>query len=675
MPFSLTPDPAFLYYSSVHRRAIAFLKYGLQESKGFLQLTGPIGSGKTTLLRAVLSHLDEKTKTAYIINPCAPFPDLLRSIMKDLEIPNIPQTRLKIELLDFFHDYLLVQTRRSQRVVVIFDEAQNLSIKNLEEIRMLSNFETTKEKLLQIVFVGQPELKKTLDAPELRQLKQRIQVRYHLAPLNQGEVKEYIDHRLRVAGSDGSVVFSDEACREIHEFSGGIPRLINSVCDVMLLIGYVNERKTFDGSQVTEAIDEMNGSPREDSLTEEANEKIVGNRGVECEPEDRAWQRIQEEAGPADDPVTRDICGKSEDKFLQYPEQVTEETEEVPESDNTDSAQAAVTVSEPDSGFSDPAMESRLPHIVVDEMPQPTEGGEASPAVESVSGERTSRRLELLQRTSSRIRSLLQRRFFASVRRIDLSQTLADKRKIAVLLDNGRIVNGYTRELLDVNKRGFDFIPCERTNGHVEGFVPFDRIIAARFLESFDGVWEEKRHTKHNSPKGREIIVTLKNGMVVEGITLGRFNARCDRFFVISTNGDEKASWLLIERTGTLGILAETFKDGIYAEEFENLPPLPDDEERRPEPVSDYETAGDRFFAVQNYDSALLQYQEALETADGRKRLNLKLSLCYYNRGLAHIRAHRFLEAKMDFEKVAGSPYLRGKARARMREIGKLTKT
>ena len=259
-PFSLTPDPTFLYYSEAHKRAVAFLKYGLQESKGFLQLTGPVGSGKTTLLRAILGELDESTRTAYIINPSAPFPDLLRSIMKDLEIPNIPQTRIKIELLDFFHNYLLLQMRRHNSVIVIFDEAQNISLKNLEEIRMLSNFETTKGKLIQIVFVGQPELIQTLDRPDLRQLKQRIQVRYNLSPLNPLEVKEYIDHRLKIAGSDGSIQFRDDACRAIYDFSGGIPRLINSVCDVALLIGYVGERKSFGADVIEEATGELNGT-------------------------------------------------------------------------------------------------------------------------------------------------------------------------------------------------------------------------------------------------------------------------------------------------------------------------------------------------------------------------------------------------------------------------------
>lgn len=281
-PFSLTPDPAFLYYSEAHRRAVAFLKYGLQESKGFLQLTGPVGSGKTTLLRAILADFDEKTRTAYIINPCAPFPDLLRSIMKDLEIPNIPQTRVKIELLDFFHDYLLLQMRRKNSVIVIFDEAQNLSVKNLEEIRMLSNFETTKGKLLQIVFVGQPELIGTLDRPDLRQLKQRIQVRYHLVPLKPDDVKAYIDHRLGVAGSDGRITFGADACDAIYDFSGGIPRLINSVCDVALLIGYVGERKSFDAGIVKEAIAELGGSfAAEPAAAGDAGEPMLSEDEIE----------------------------------------------------------------------------------------------------------------------------------------------------------------------------------------------------------------------------------------------------------------------------------------------------------------------------------------------------------------------------------------------------------
>ena len=273
-PFSLTPDPAFLFRSNAHRKAIAFLKYGLEESKGFLQLTGPVGSGKTTLLRTILAQLDEGTKTAYIINPRASFSDLLRSIMKDLEIPNIPETTSKIKLLDFFHDYLLAQMKKSQAVIVIIDEAQNLSLQNLEEIRMLSNFETTKQKLIQIVFVGQPELLKTLDSPQLRQLKQRIQVRYHLAPLKPSEIKGYIKHRLHVAGADNSIVFSDDACASIYEYSKGIPRLINSVCDVMLLVGFVNNQKKFTAETVKEALREMSGSFDDETSENEEEQEV-----------------------------------------------------------------------------------------------------------------------------------------------------------------------------------------------------------------------------------------------------------------------------------------------------------------------------------------------------------------------------------------------------------------
>jgi general secretion pathway protein A len=299
-PFSLTPDPAFLYYSYAHKRAIAFLRYGLQESKGFLQLTGPVGSGKTTLLRAVLAQLDERTKTAYIINPCASFPELLRAVMKDLEIPNIPPDTSKMELLDFFHDYLLIQVRRNSPVIIIFDESQNLSLKNLEEIRMLSNFETSKEKLLQIVFVGQSEFNKTVDLPELLQLRQRIQVRYHLSPLRQNEIRGYINHRLQVAGSDGTVKFTEDACAKIFEFSGGIPRLINAVCDVVLLIGYVNENRTFRLCDVQEAINELEGK------FDEASPSGVDDTGETSEmPEEDQLYPDTSPSGPISEQIAK----------------------------------------------------------------------------------------------------------------------------------------------------------------------------------------------------------------------------------------------------------------------------------------------------------------------------------------------------------------------------------
>lgn len=266
-PFSHTPDPAFFYRSKTHREAVAFLKHGIGERKGFLQFTGPVGSGKTTVMQTVLSQLDERVEVAYIVNPRAPFPELLRSIMKALDIPNIPQTRLKMDLLVFLHEYLLLQNRKSNLVVVMFDEAQSLSIKNLEEIRLLSNFETGKEKLVQIVFAGQPELIETLDHPDLIQLNQKIQLRYHLSPLSLSEVKEYIDHRLAVAGFEGTSLFTDDACAEIFDFSEGIPRLINSLCDIVLLNGYANERKLFDSAALKEALHVVAGYSDDESAS------------------------------------------------------------------------------------------------------------------------------------------------------------------------------------------------------------------------------------------------------------------------------------------------------------------------------------------------------------------------------------------------------------------------
>ena len=273
-PFSHTPDPIFFYQSKAHGEAVAFLKHGLGERKGFLQFTGPVGSGKTTVMRTVLSQINRKAEVAYIFNPRAPFPELLRSIMKSLNIPNIPQTRLKMDLLVFLHDYLILQHRKSNMVIVIFDEAQSLSIKNLEEIRMLSNFETTKEKLIQIVFTGQPEFVKTLDHPELIQLKQRIQLRYHLSPLSLSEVKEYINHRLIIAGFEGTSLFTDDAFSEIFNFSEGIPRLINSLCDMVLLNGYADGRKLFDSAAVKVALQAVAGYSDDESAARPEGESL-----------------------------------------------------------------------------------------------------------------------------------------------------------------------------------------------------------------------------------------------------------------------------------------------------------------------------------------------------------------------------------------------------------------
>ncbi len=278
-PFNLTPDPEFFYASSVHRQALAYLTYGLKERKGFIQITGEIGAGKTTLLRNLLRQMDRSVKTAYVINPAESFPQVLFTILKDLEIPNVSPDRSKVEYLEVLHQYLLDQLDRGAHVVLIFDEAQNLTQPVLEEIRMLSNFETTKEKLLQIVLVGQPELRDLLKAPELRQLRQRISVRHHLNALSASEVRKYILYRLRKAGDRKGEIFSEEACDLIAEYSGGIPRLINILCDACLVMGYVEETRQLDPEKVTEVLEEYRNEglfeDEESALEEQAGSGIA----------------------------------------------------------------------------------------------------------------------------------------------------------------------------------------------------------------------------------------------------------------------------------------------------------------------------------------------------------------------------------------------------------------
>ena len=202
-PFNLTPDPDYFFLSSVHKRALDYLVYGLESGMGFIQISGEIGSGKTTLIKCLLRNLSRSVRVGYILHTTGSFLQLLRLILEDLEVASAEQSLSKEALLSRFRDYLVEQARRGNNVVVIVDEAQNLEPGVLEELRMVSNFETEKAKLLQIVLVGQPELRGLLRRPELEQLRQRITVRFHLQPLNEQETRGYIQHRLRVAGSNG----------------------------------------------------------------------------------------------------------------------------------------------------------------------------------------------------------------------------------------------------------------------------------------------------------------------------------------------------------------------------------------------------------------------------------------------------------------------------------------
>lgn len=251
-PFSPTPDPKFLFQSARHREALAQLIYGVRERKGFIVLTGEIGTGKTTLLRTLLERLDGSTPVAYVHNSALNIEGLLEYVLHDWGVKSTATSHAQrlVEL----NEFLIGQHRQGLSPVLVIDEAQNLSIETLEAVRMLSNFETSGQKLMQILLVGQLELRDKLNTPELRQLKQRIGLRCHIAPLSPEETRLYIRHRLRIAGTADAGIFTDSAVQRIAEYSGGTPRVINIVCDHCLLSGYADSKRRVDAGIVEEAI-------------------------------------------------------------------------------------------------------------------------------------------------------------------------------------------------------------------------------------------------------------------------------------------------------------------------------------------------------------------------------------------------------------------------------------
>jgi len=254
-PFNVTSDPAFFFSSSRHSEAFSHLIYGIQQRKGILVITGEIGTGKTTLCRTLLNSLDNKTKTAFILHPNFSELQLLQLIIKDLGVT--PKAKNKAAFIDALNDFLLAEAGQGHNVVLIIDESQNLKPNQLEQIRLLSNLETEKEKLLQIVLVGQPELMEKLKLTSLRQLNQRVTVRYHILPLDKAEVDDYIRHRLKVAGATEKLVFANEAIEEIYLYSGGTPRLINIICDRALLAGFVSGTYSIDYGVIKKCIEEV----------------------------------------------------------------------------------------------------------------------------------------------------------------------------------------------------------------------------------------------------------------------------------------------------------------------------------------------------------------------------------------------------------------------------------
>jgi general secretion pathway protein A len=256
-PFNITPDPRFLFFSDKHREAFNHVLFGIRERKGFIQITGEVGAGKTTVCRAILSELGPSCKTALILNPMLTATQMIRTILVELGLE--PRKLDRTAYLDILNRFLLEQAGAGNDVVLLIDEAQDLEPDLLEQVRLLSNLETDQRKLLQIVLIGQPELREKLDQRGLRQLRQRITVRYHLRSLNRFETERYIHHRLRVAGAEGRPSFSPWAIRRVHRYSQGVPRLINAVCDKALLYGYVNGTYELKARAVGQAIRELEG--------------------------------------------------------------------------------------------------------------------------------------------------------------------------------------------------------------------------------------------------------------------------------------------------------------------------------------------------------------------------------------------------------------------------------
>ncbi|CAH1079372.1 XrtA/PEP-CTERM system-associated ATPase [Candidatus Nitrotoga sp. 1052] len=255
-PFQLKPDPQFFFGSRGHKRAMAYLEYGLSQGEGFIVITGDVGAGKTTLVRSLFCKLEsEKIQAAQIVNTNLDADDTLKMVVAAFGIPN--ENDSKASLLTRLEQFLRQCDQKGKRALLIVDEAQNLSPHAVEELRMLSNFQTAEKSLLQIFLLGQPEFRRTLLSRDMQQLQQRVIATYHLGPLDALETKDYIEHRLHTVGWKGDPSLSEDAFFEIYNFTGGIPRKINALCDRLFLMGYLEERHNFGSSDVNEVIGDI----------------------------------------------------------------------------------------------------------------------------------------------------------------------------------------------------------------------------------------------------------------------------------------------------------------------------------------------------------------------------------------------------------------------------------
>ena len=260
-PFRLTPDPDFVYWSKQHARAKAYMESTIWLADGFVVITGEIGSGKTTLLQSFLQELDDSVVYAMVGQTQLTPSQFLQAVLTEFGFK--PFKQRKVELLDTLNMFLIDQYAQGKKVVLIVDEAQNLSKKVLEEIRMISGIETHKEKVLRIILAGQPELKETLDSPELKQLVQRVRLRFHVGPLDRREMREYIEHRLAIAGRKAKDLIKDDAFDTIYRYTGGVPRLINTLCDTTLLCAFAEDVTVITSREIKAAVEELNWKEHE----------------------------------------------------------------------------------------------------------------------------------------------------------------------------------------------------------------------------------------------------------------------------------------------------------------------------------------------------------------------------------------------------------------------------
>lgn len=264
-PFNTTPDSKFFFASGKHTEALNSLIYAINERKGFVVITGEIGAGKTTVSRTLLNRINESTKVALITNSHITQKELIEQILDELEVDYTPGGKQK--LVRQLNKFLIEQLALDINVVLIIDEAQNLTPKVLEEVRMLSNLETEKEKLLQIILMGQPQLKAKLAHVKLEQFKQRIAINFHLEALTKKETHEYVSHRIKMVSPTDNIIFSPEAIDALFAYSKGIPRIINLVCDSALLSGFIYELKTITPEIINEVIKERELGHKQDSIT------------------------------------------------------------------------------------------------------------------------------------------------------------------------------------------------------------------------------------------------------------------------------------------------------------------------------------------------------------------------------------------------------------------------